>query len=946
VDNDGDGLIDEFVAPNGPVRNFGITRSGGPDLRFTTLEDLYGDAGNSFQGALGFRAQEGTTGGQPAPGYGVGVDDMVIEWREVALAKDAIECTAGACATLSFGTTRGYEGTGSLTVTVLDPSPWDPAHPGNDCNGDGDYTDAGDDQDCDGDGTEDVTVKASSGGEPTGEVFALNRTAPGSPRWTDDIPYSISLDGPGTLHVAATYPVFAYSRYGYRSPLPFTATVSVQYEDRDDGTGQRCRNHADPALQGFLEESTPLSLDAPAFVSVAKVRLQDNGDNDGFADPNETVTMFVTLHSNTAVERHDVVLRLSSNAPEVDCILDPVLHFGDLGPHETRESTQAFTFRVANVSRSSVDADLSAAFNVAISGDTFDAAAYPQQVTVDLDLNVGGGFLPTTYTEGFEGAGFGSFSTMSLDTGKESLLQSNGYRCQYNDPDFANSNSYGNTFCYLGATLPVNNGYDWHVHGLASPDGGRAYLGNNSLHWGVHAGAASADTTRLKQLDAIRVGNTVNLGWNGVIPELSFKQQVGLTDCDYLDCSAGFDIDRGIVQVQLANSAGQGVGIWRKIAPYENLYDSQAVDSYANCTFDPVDDGNTEDDFFDPADPYRRLGPSSTCNPEFSFSRQGSIAFDAPFNAGSVGHSSDGPGLQGVRGPGTWVQTKFDLGRWRGRRVRLRFLATSIEVSEALTMQQALAWNPIEADDGWYIDDIRVTGALTSAATATVDTADRTGLPACGPSCSSVSAFLGASPPATAAPGQPTTLDASASFVDRCADGILHFRFWEDGNGNDVLGDAGDTLLRTWTENPILDQAPAVTTAYGVEVRCSTLPTCQGTATTLVPVPCPSTGNAKAPFDQAIGFASKTQLAWPAAEPADVIRGDLGLLRSSGGQFNGTVEACLGNDVSVSSLVDATLPASGAGKYYLVRGAGPSPYCNATPSWKTGVAAEKAGCRR
>jgi hypothetical protein len=85
---------------------------------------------------------------------------------------------------------------------------------------------------------------------------------------------------------------------------------------------------------------------------------------------------------------------------------------------------------------------------------------------------------------------------MSLDAGRESLALSNGYRCQYNDPDFASSNSYGNTFCYLGATLPATNGYDWHVHGLASPDGGRAYLGNNSLHWGRHPGAASATPPR------------------------------------------------------------------------------------------------------------------------------------------------------------------------------------------------------------------------------------------------------------------------------------------------------------------------------------------------------------------------------------------------------------------------------------------------------------------
>ena len=88
------------------------------------------------------------------------------------------------------------------------------------------------------------------------------------------------------------------------------------------------------------------------------------------------------------------------------------------------------------------------------------------------------------------------------------------------------------------------------------------------------------------------------------------------------------------------------------------------------------------------------------------------------------------------------MQSKFDLSRYRGRRLRFRFLTTSIEDADFVTADQALAWNPIEADDGWYIDDIRVTGALTSAATVTVDTADRTGLPVCGPSCSAVSAFL------------------------------------------------------------------------------------------------------------------------------------------------------------------------------------------------------------
>ena len=52
-----------------------------------------------------------------------------------------------------------------------------------------------------------------------------------------------------------------------------------------------------------------------------------------------------------------------------------------------------------------------------------------------------------------------------------------------------------------------------------------------------------------------------------------------------------------------------------ELRPVVDLYDSQVVDNYTNCIFDPTDDGNTEDDYFDPTDPNRRLGPSSGCNP-------------------------------------------------------------------------------------------------------------------------------------------------------------------------------------------------------------------------------------------------------------------------------------------------------------------------------------------
>ena len=375
----------------------------------------------------------------------------------------------------------------------------------------------------------------------------------------------------------------------------------------------------------MLEETATLILDSPgASISVVSVSLTDNGDNDGFADPNETVSMFVTLRNNSDGQAHDnVVLRLASNDPNVDCILGPVLAFGTLAAHETRKSTAAFTFRVADVSRASVDADLSAAF---VRGDQrrrlrrHRAAADGRRV--DLDLNVSGGLLPTTYTEGFEGAGFGSFTTMALDAGKGSLALSDGHRCQYNDPDFANSNSYGNTFCFLGDP-PGTTGTC-----TASPrPTAAAPTWATTPCTGACTPARPRRTPRAcEQLDAIRTTNTVNLGWNGVTSELSFKHQVGLAELRLRQRPPmASTVDRGIVQVQLANSAGTAIGNWRKISPYENLYDSQTMDNYTNCLFDPTDDGNDEDDYFDPNDPNRRLGPSSTCAPEFAFARQGEI---------------------------------------------------------------------------------------------------------------------------------------------------------------------------------------------------------------------------------------------------------------------------------------------------------------------------------
>jgi hypothetical protein len=681
-----------------------------------------------------------------------------------------------------------------------------------------------------------------------------------------------------------------------------------------------------------------------ADIVVKSVRLTDNGDQDGFADPNETVSLFVTLRNSSGADREGIVVTVASADPTVDCIPSPVVAFGSLLAGEERESPVAAVFRVANLARSDPFGSLTASFDFQIAGDDFGGTVRRQQVVLDLDLNASGGLLPSAFTEGFEGTGFGTFTTMTLDHNLASLALSDGHRCQYSDPDFSNSGSYGNTFCFLGFTNGANNAYDWHVHGTSSPEGGRAYLGSQALHWGVHTGAASADTTRLKQLDAIRTSNTINLGWNGVTSVLSFKHQIGLSDGDHHLASWNQAVDRGVVHIQLANSSGTATGTWRKIHPYENVYDMQGDDHFTNCTFDPTDDGNTEDDYFDPTDPARRLGPSSTCGPEFVFASLGSTIWNAAFDPTDIHHAGDGPGLSGARGPGTWVQSKFDLSRYRGRRIRLRFLATSLEVGTATTIGPFYGV-PTDADDGWYIDDVQVTNTLVSAATVAVDTADRSSLPACGPVCGSVTASLTASPP-TADADEAVTLDASGSVADQCPGGTLHARFGRDHDQDGVLDIAGlwefdEPVVQEWGPDATATDIPNSTMSYLVEVRCSTRPACAGHASVVVPLVCSSME--PVPFPAAITWASNVQVVWPyEGLYVDAIRGDLDGLRASGGHFDDTVQLCLVDGAYADNFVDVTLPAPGQGFYYLVKQPGSLAVC-AFGSWGTGSPAEVAG---
>ena len=54
----------------------------------------------------------------------------------------------------------------------------------------------------------------------------------------------------------------------------------------------------------------------------------------------------------------------------------------------------------------------------------------------------------------------------------------------------------------------------------------------------------------------------------------------------------------------------------------------------------------------------------------------------------------------------------------------------------------------------------------------------------------------------------------------------------------------------------------------------------------------------------------------------DIVRGDLGTLIATGGDFTAAVEACLGDNESGTSLPWTIDPDPGEGHFFLVRGAG------------------------
>jgi len=165
-------------------------------------------------------------------------------------------------------------------------------------------------------------------------------------------------------------------------------------------------------------------------VVVTGTALSDNGDDDGYADTNETVSMRLVVENASGIDLTGVMARITTDQSDLACVTDPIVSLGDLAAGETRTSVQAFVFVVAgDVERQTVLENLSLSFRVRISSDQIADPAGDQQVTLDLDLDAVGGSGSTSYFESFETGDLGSFSEMNLDFGLHDMQASDGYRC-------------------------------------------------------------------------------------------------------------------------------------------------------------------------------------------------------------------------------------------------------------------------------------------------------------------------------------------------------------------------------------------------------------------------------------------------------------------------------------------------------------------------------------
>jgi hypothetical protein len=388
-----------------------------------------------------------------------------------------------------------------------------------------------------------------------------------------------------------------------------------------------------------------------------------------------------------------------------------------------------------------------------------------------------------------------------------------------------------------------------------------AHSGYRSMHMGRHLNAASTlwDTHRFRQTSAF-VMDPVNLGVNST---LEFWHIIRTIERNDNQAYSG-----GQIHISTLDTLTGTYERWRRLEATENRYNSRPQNMIVICEFDPGDDllpphdeTMCRSDF--PSWTYQGgiYGTDRTCTTDTDHSDP--VHLDCgdtdnrtidPSGCQWVADPSCGSFLEnGSVGPGVWARSTFDLSSFAGKKARLRWVfqgggGWSFGQSRSwLEPQSGLPVFRYDQDDGWYIDDIKITDLRTEPSLVYPDPTDGASLcPGQGEddNCGVIDLIVtGAGADATMgsltlfaqeqSTGTPVTLDARQSTAGDdpatpgaveggCLGGVLEYR-WSalDGPGGSVVSVAAPFSPRGHaTVTPIRD------TVYRVEARCSSDPGC------------------------------------------------------------------------------------------------------------------------
>jgi hypothetical protein len=467
--------------------------------------------------------------------------------------------------------------------------------------------------------------------------------------------------------------------------------------------------------------------------------------------------------------------------------------------------------------------------------------------TFDLDLDGDGNFtVQDTFRRTDEGTGtvvHGSYlygSETGIGANVMAGVPCGGYRTV----------EEGNPACRLDPDFPM----DWHLHcapgatdcpnlesgsgnsiGLGACVGGcsyrtpangqRALSPANSLHMGAHfdlMDETSGDTTHLRALQAF-VSAPINLAF---LPrpgdlQLSMFHIADLMEDTWQNLIC---LDCADVQVRLdqdPDPANDLWGVWDKLVPFQNVYESRpaawSVYGAYYCLFTPGDTGTA------PPNPH---GVHETmCYPQGAWSKCGSVRGTT---TATVADCKSATGVLDPVGHGVWVETRFDLAPFMGQRIQVRWIGSSwmLDAVSSSYWEVGGGWGGTQLDDGWWLDNITFTGALTRQATPYPDL-DPAPPTSCPVGCDAGVGDNGTQPALrvtdldnrpiddatnVAVAGRALRITAiDSALPGGCPGGTPQFEFTRNG-----------LVAQAWSGRAWLQDAPVSDTMYGVRVRCGT----------------------------------------------------------------------------------------------------------------------------